>query len=66
MAVVDASKDRRQSGVHHFRPGRQAKGARIDQPHDHAHRAVSDRRQVRFLEEKPTCPVTHSNFKRAL
>ncbi|MEX3605635.1 MAG: hypothetical protein VB142_03040 [Burkholderia sp.] len=42
---------------------RKARG--IYQPHDHAHRAVSDRRQARLLEDQPTYRVTHSFFKRA-
>ncbi|MEX3606159.1 MAG: hypothetical protein VB142_07275 [Burkholderia sp.] len=58
--------DQRLPGSHQRTlPGRQAKGARIHQPHDHTHRAVPDRRQVRLLEDQPTCRLTHSNFKRA-
>ncbi|MEX3605581.1 MAG: transposase [Burkholderia sp.] len=37
----------------------------MHQPHDHAHRTVSDRRQARLLEDQPTCRVTHSFFKKA-
>ncbi|MEX3605602.1 MAG: hypothetical protein VB142_02770 [Burkholderia sp.] len=64
----DAS-DQRLPGSHQRRtlPSRQAKSARIHihQPHDHVHRAVSDRWQAQLLEDQPTCRLTHSFFKKA-
>ncbi|MEX3628549.1 MAG: hypothetical protein VB138_02720, partial [Burkholderia sp.] len=51
-----------QQGIHFWRA---TSGAWLYQPHDHAHRAVSDRWQARLFGDQPACLVTHSFFKRA-